>query len=74
MEEEKRAEEIGEKEMLQLTFTEAEIKELDPQRYNYPHPRVQRKQEQRSVRGYCKFSVSAGYNYGNTSLRSVISI
>lgn len=31
--------------MLQLTFTEAEIKELDHQRYNYPHPRVQRKME-----------------------------
>lgn len=31
--------------MLQLTFTEAEIKELDYQRYNHPHPRVQRKME-----------------------------
>jgi transposase len=45
MEKEKRAEEIGEQEMLQLTFTEAEIKELDNQRYNHPHPRVQRKME-----------------------------
>jgi transposase len=31
--------------MLELTFTEAEIKELDKQRYNHPHPRVQRKME-----------------------------
>jgi hypothetical protein len=31
--------------MLQLTFTEEEIKELDYQRYHHPHPRVQRKME-----------------------------
>ena len=31
--------------MLQLTFTEAEIKELDDQRYDHPHPHVQRKME-----------------------------
>jgi transposase len=31
--------------MLQLKFTEEEIKELDYQRYHYPHPRVQRKME-----------------------------
>jgi transposase len=45
MEEEKRAREAGEKEMLQLRFTEAEIKELDYQRYHHPHPHVQRKME-----------------------------
>ena len=31
--------------MLQLTFSEEEIKELDYQRYHHPHPRVQRKME-----------------------------
>ena len=31
--------------MLQLSFTEEEIQELDYQRYHYPHPRVQRKME-----------------------------
>ena len=31
--------------MLQLKFTEEEIKELDYQRYHHPHPRVQRKME-----------------------------
>jgi transposase len=31
--------------MLQLTFTEEEIQELDYQRYHHPHPRVQRKME-----------------------------
>jgi hypothetical protein len=31
--------------MLQLTFSEEEITELDYQRYHYPHPRVQRKME-----------------------------
>ena len=31
--------------MLQLSFTEEEIKELDYQRYHHPHPRVQRKME-----------------------------
>ena len=31
--------------MLQLRFTEEEIKELDYQRYHHPHPRVQRKME-----------------------------
>ena len=31
--------------MLQLSFTEEEIQELDYQRYHHPHPRVQRKME-----------------------------
>ena len=31
--------------MLGLTFSEADIKELDYQRYHHPHPRVQRKME-----------------------------
>jgi transposase len=31
--------------MLQLTFTEEDIQELDDQRYHHPHPRVQRKME-----------------------------
>jgi len=31
--------------MLQLTFSEEEIKQLDDERYNHPHPRVQRKME-----------------------------
>jgi transposase len=31
--------------MMQLTFSEEEIKELDNQRYRHPHPRVQRKME-----------------------------
>jgi transposase len=31
--------------MMQLTFSEEEIKELDYQRYHHPHPRVQRKME-----------------------------
>ena len=31
--------------MLHLTFSEEDIKELDYQRYHYPHPRVQRKME-----------------------------
>jgi transposase len=31
--------------MLQLKFSEEEIKELDYQRYHHPHPRVQRKME-----------------------------
>jgi transposase len=31
--------------MLQLSFTQEEIQELDYQRYHHPHPRVQRKME-----------------------------
>jgi transposase len=31
--------------MIQLTFTAAELEELDYQRYHHPHPRVQRKME-----------------------------
>lgn len=31
--------------MVQLSFTEAEILELNDQRYHHPHPRVQRKME-----------------------------
>src|SRR5947209_14990324 len=31
--------------MLQLSFTQEEIHELDYQRYHHPHPRVQRKME-----------------------------
>jgi len=31
--------------MLQLTFSEEEIKELHDQRYHHPHPRVQMKME-----------------------------
>src|SRR5437588_3761888 len=31
--------------MIQLTFSEEEIKQLDYERYHYPHPRVQRKME-----------------------------
>jgi transposase len=31
--------------MLQLSFSEEEIQELDSQRYHHPHPRVQRKME-----------------------------
>ena len=31
--------------MLQLTFMQEEIEELDYQRYHHPHPRVQRKME-----------------------------
>ncbi len=31
--------------MLQLSFTEEEIQELDYQRYHHPHPRVQKKME-----------------------------
>ena len=31
--------------MLGLTFSEADIKELEYQRYHHPHPRVQRKME-----------------------------
>ena len=31
--------------MLQLSFTQEEIQELDYQRYHHPHPRVQRKMQ-----------------------------
>lgn len=31
--------------MLQLNFSEADLKELEYQRYQHPHPRVQRKME-----------------------------
>lgn len=31
--------------MLQLNFSEAELKEIEYQRYHHPHPRVQRKME-----------------------------
>jgi transposase len=31
--------------MIQLTFSEAEVKALNYERYHHPHPRVQRKME-----------------------------
>ena len=31
--------------MLKINFTEEEVKEIKNERYNHPHPRVQRKME-----------------------------
>lgn len=60
--------------MLELSFTEEEIHELDSQRYHHPHPRVQRKMEALllKARGLPHQHIARGVGICENTLRSYL--